>query len=162
MENHTSCALLFDAIRFGPAPGCWIAARTPMKAPATTAAVVSPATIPFPTRRRRARRRTVCGTPGSIRTSSALLRAEVPRAVRPYGPAAVDLAKRMAGRGELIRLSSVLLDLSVSLGRPDIRTLDAIHLATAEALGDPPALVTIITRDLRVHHNATALGHPVE
>jgi hypothetical protein len=41
-------------------------------------------------------------------------------------------------------------------------TLDAIHLATAEALGDPPALVTIITRDGRVGDNATALGHPVE
>ncbi len=43
-----------------------------------------------------------------------------------------------------------------------VRTLDAIHLATAEALGDPPALVTIVTRDLRVRDNARALGHPVE
>jgi len=43
-----------------------------------------------------------------------------------------------------------------------IRTLDAIHLATAEALGDPPALVKIVTRDLRVRDNASALGHPVE
>jgi predicted nucleic acid-binding protein len=51
-------------------------------------------------------------------------------------------------------------------GRPfpvePIRTLDAIHLATAEALGDPPALVIIVTRDLRVRENATALGYPVE
>jgi hypothetical protein len=43
-----------------------------------------------------------------------------------------------------------------------IRTLDAIHLAAAEALGDPPALVIIVTRDLRVRENATALGYPVE
>jgi hypothetical protein len=43
-----------------------------------------------------------------------------------------------------------------------IRTLDAIHLATAEALGDPAALVTIITRGLRVRDNAIASGHPVE
>jgi len=43
-----------------------------------------------------------------------------------------------------------------------LRTLDAIHLATAEALGDPPALVIIVTRDLRVRENATALGYPVE
>ena len=51
-------------------------------------------------------------------------------------------------------------------GRPfpvePIRTLDALHLATAEALGDPPALVIIITRDLRVRENAAALGFPVE
>ena len=43
-----------------------------------------------------------------------------------------------------------------------VRTLDAIHLATLEALGDPPALVTVVTRDLRVRDNATAVGHPVE
>ena len=43
-----------------------------------------------------------------------------------------------------------------------IRTLDAIHLATAEALGDPPALVTIVTRELRVRDNALALGYRVE
>jgi predicted nucleic acid-binding protein len=43
-----------------------------------------------------------------------------------------------------------------------VRTLDAIHLATASALGEPPTLVTIVTRDLRVRENATALGHPVE
>jgi hypothetical protein len=52
------------------------------------------------------------------------------------------------------------------VGRPfpvePIRTLDAIHLATAEALGDAPALVTIITRDVRVRDNAAALGYPVE
>lgn len=31
-----------------------------------------------------------------------------------------------------------------------IRTLDAIHLATADFLGDSPPLVTIVTRDARV------------
>ena len=48
-------------------------------------------------------------------------------------------------------------------GRPfpvePIRTLDAIHLATAEALGEPPALVTVLTRDSRVRQNAAALGY---
>lgn len=43
-----------------------------------------------------------------------------------------------------------------------IRTLDAIHLATAEALGESPALVIIVTRDLRVRENATALGFSIE
>ena len=50
-------------------------------------------------------------------------------------------------------------------GRPfpvePIRTLDAIHLATAELLGEPPQLVTIITRDHRVRDNARALGYAV-
>jgi predicted nucleic acid-binding protein len=43
-----------------------------------------------------------------------------------------------------------------------ICTLDAIHLATAEMLGEPPTLVTIVTRDARVRENAEALGYSVE
>lgn len=43
-----------------------------------------------------------------------------------------------------------------------VRTLDAVHIATAESLGDPPQLMTIVTRDNRVRENATALGYSVE
>jgi hypothetical protein len=43
-----------------------------------------------------------------------------------------------------------------------IRTLDAVHLATAELLGESPARVTILTRDSRVRANAEALGFMVE
>jgi predicted nucleic acid-binding protein len=43
-----------------------------------------------------------------------------------------------------------------------IRTLDAIHLATAELLEEPPQLVTILTRDERVRANARALGYGIE
>ncbi len=45
---------------------------------------------------------------------------------------------------------------------PLLRTLDAIHLATAELLGEPPQLVTIVTRDERVRANASALGYRIE
>ena len=43
-----------------------------------------------------------------------------------------------------------------------VRTLDAVHIATAESLGEPPQLTTIVTRDIRVRENATALGYAVE
>ena len=43
-----------------------------------------------------------------------------------------------------------------------IRTLDAIHLATAELLDEPPQLVTIVTRDEGVRANARALGYGIE
>lgn len=43
-----------------------------------------------------------------------------------------------------------------------IRTLDAIHLATIEVLGEPPALITVVTRDERIRANAVALGYRVE
>ena len=42
-----------------------------------------------------------------------------------------------------------------------IRTLDAVLLATAELLGEPPPLMTIVTRDERVRENAIALGYAV-
>jgi hypothetical protein len=51
-------------------------------------------------------------------------------------------------------------------GRPfpvePIRTLGALHLATEELLGEPPQLVTIVTRDSRFIDNARALGYVVE
>lgn len=42
-----------------------------------------------------------------------------------------------------------------------IRTLDAVHLATAEVLGESPQLVTVVSRDARVRENAQALGYVV-
>lgn len=42
-----------------------------------------------------------------------------------------------------------------------VRTLDAIHLATIQSLGETPQLVTVITRDQRVARNARALGYAV-
>ena len=56
-------------------------------------------------------------------------------------------------------------DVLARAGRPfpvePIRTLDAIHLATLELLGEPPYLVTVLTRDERVAANARALGYVV-
>lgn len=50
-------------------------------------------------------------------------------------------------------------------GRPfpfePVRTLDAIHLATAELLGEAPQLLTLVTRDDRIRENARALGYAV-
>jgi hypothetical protein len=57
-------------------------------------------------------------------------------------------------------------DLLARVGRPfpiePVRTLDAVHLATAEMLGEPPSLVTVVTRDVRVRLNAESLGFQVE
>ncbi len=68
-----------------------------------------------------------------------------------------------ARRCEIVDVSDEVL---TRAGRPfpmePIRTLDAIHIATAELLGEPPALVAFITRDKRVSENARALGYAVE
>lgn len=42
-----------------------------------------------------------------------------------------------------------------------IRTLDAVHLAMAELVGEPPPLMTVVTRDDRLRANAVALGYAI-
>ena|SRR5688572_5539016 len=39
-----------------------------------------------------------------------------------------------------------------------VRTLDAIHLATIEVIGDSPTPTSVLSRDVRVRENAKALG----
>jgi len=67
-----------------------------------------------------------------------------------------------ARRCELVAVSD---DVLIRAARPfpiePVRTLDAIHLATIELLGEPPQLVTVVTRDSRVGKNARALGYAV-
>ena len=97
-------------------------------------------------------------------TSRAVLRARLSgRITAQQERAAMLTLQRFARRCHIVSVTEAIL---AHVGRPfpvePIRTLDAIHLATAEALGDPPALLTIVTRDLRVRDNASALGHPVE
>lgn len=56
-------------------------------------------------------------------------------------------------------------DILARVGRPfpvePVRTLDAIHLATLELLGEPPHAITVLTRDARVRENALAMGYRV-
>ena len=107
------------------------------------------------------------------RVTSALTLAEAARAIlraRASGQqseanarAATRGLQVFARRCDIVRVTD---DVLARVGRPfpvdPIRTLDAVHLATAEVLAEPPALVTIVTRDVRVRDNARALGYAVE
>jgi predicted nucleic acid-binding protein len=107
------------------------------------------------------------------RVTSALTLAEATRAIlrgRATGRlseaderAAIRGLQVFARRCDLFGVTDAVL---ARVGRPfpvePIRTLDAVHLATAEELAEPPALVTIVTRDVRVRDNARALGYAVE
>jgi uncharacterized protein len=109
------------------------------------------------------------GAPGH-RITSALTLAEANRAVirgRAIGRLDAD-AERGAVRGlqafarrcDIVAISEEVLTRAGRLFPVEpVRTLDAIHLATAELLGDPPPLVAFITRDKRVADNARALGY---
>jgi len=110
---------------------------------------------------------------GGRRVTSALTIAESARAIlraRTGGRLTVEQERaivRALRRFEL-RVSVVAITDAVlaRVRRPfpiePVRTLDAVHLATAELLGEPPQLVTIVTRDTRVGDNARALGYAVE
>ncbi len=78
------------------------------------------------------------------------------RAVRPHGSEAVETARKMIGLGEFIRLNPNLLDFSAGLGPPELRTLDAIHLAAASVLGQD--LLAVVTYDQRMSDAARILG----
>lgn len=106
------------------------------------------------------------------RVTSALTFAEAMRALlRARESRRIGVQVERAGLRHLRKLERGCLIIAVSeeilarSARPfpvePVRTLDAIHLATLESLGETPQLVTVVTRDERVARNARALGYAV-
>jgi predicted nucleic acid-binding protein len=94
----------------------------------------------------------------------AILRARTTARLSPeQARAAMRGLRRFERRCFVVALTDSIL---ARIGRPfpiePIRTLDAVHLATVDFLGEPPDVVTVITRDHRVRDNARALGYAVE
>lgn len=90
------------------------------------------------------------------RVSSALLRTECLRAVRHLGPDALVTAREGLRRIDLVGIDDRILDAAGTLEPQVLRTLDAIHLATAIAVGDD--LEAIVTYDERMLDAASLLG----
>jgi predicted nucleic acid-binding protein len=106
------------------------------------------------------------------RVTSALTFAEVGRAIiraRVAGRltldqerAAVTALQVFERRCDVVAVTdAVLLRIRRPFPVEPVRTMDAVHLATAELLGEPPPLVTIVTRDRRVQENARAFGYRI-
>lgn len=88
--------------------------------------------------------------------SSALARTEVLRALLPAGEAAVARGKLVLQRFDLIRVSDRILNAAGVLLPEGLRSLDAIHLATALELGSE--VHAFVSYDERLTAGATALG----
>jgi hypothetical protein len=88
--------------------------------------------------------------------SSALARTEVHRALLPAGDQAVRRGLSVLGRIELIRISSAVLETAGTLPPPELRSLDALHLATALRLGED--LARVVAYDERLSAAARAAG----
>ena len=100
--------------------------------------------------------RTFLASHGARRVSSALLRTESLRAVRHLGPDAIATVREALRRVDLIGIDDRILDAAGILEPQVLRTLDAIHLATALAVGDD--LEAIVTYDERMVDAARLMG----
>ena len=74
--------------------------------------------------------------------SSALARTEVARALLPLGAAASARGREVLDRVELVRVNDRVLALAGTLLPLELRSLDAIHLATAELVSRVRVIVT--------------------
>jgi predicted nucleic acid-binding protein len=88
--------------------------------------------------------------------SSALARTEVVRALLPAGAAAIASGRAVLADIELARVNDRVLASAATLEPADLRTLDAIHLATAQRFG--AELAQLVTYDDRMLVAATRLG----
>lgn len=88
--------------------------------------------------------------------TAALSRTELIRAVaRSTASDALTHAHRLLTRLDMVALNHRLLDQAATLGPPELRTLDSIHLAAAKTA---PALRALITYDIRLAEAAEAIG----
>lgn len=95
------------------------------------------------------------------RASATLLRTETVRALRRSGnDHLVGAARRLFAAVYLVRLDEPLLDRAGDLGPAPLRSLDAVHLAAALAIG--PDLGALFTYDARLMEAALAQGLDVE
>lgn len=112
----------------------------------------------------RGRRRRITSALTFAEASRALVRARVAGRLTPADErAGLRWLQEFRRRCDVVAVTDAVLARAC---RPfpvePIRTLDAVHLATAELLGESPQLITVVTRDSRVIDNARALGYAVE
>jgi predicted nucleic acid-binding protein len=91
--------------------------------------------------------------------SSALARTEVARALVPSGSVVMARGEEVLRRIQLLRVNDRVLSEAGRMEPVDLRSLDAIHLASARHLG--PSVNTIVTYDDRMARAARALGWSV-
>ncbi len=90
--------------------------------------------------------------------SSALAEVEVPRALRRVAPDALPAVAQTFARLYRVEIDAAIRADAGALADPDLRSLDAIHLATARAMG--AELEAFVSYDRRLLRAGEALGLP--
>jgi predicted nucleic acid-binding protein len=102
----------------------------------------------------------IADRPDELLVSSALAEVELPRALRRTEPALLPAVPGVLGRIAVYEIDELVRSTAAAYDDPAIRSLDAIHLATADAvLADD--LTAFVTYDRRLLAAAEALGLPV-
>lgn len=91
--------------------------------------------------------------------SSALARTEVLRALLPAGDEATIRGRVVLQRIDLVRVSDRILGTAGVMRPAELRSLDAIHLATAAQIGEE--LSALVTYDDRMARAAKLLGYRI-
>jgi uncharacterized protein len=95
-------------------------------------------------------------TTGAECVASQLLRIELLRAVARTTPAHMDQAREILKGFTLLRIDDSVIEAAENLKPPILRSLDAIHLASALMLGRQ--LNAFVSYDKRLADAASALG----
>jgi predicted nucleic acid-binding protein len=90
--------------------------------------------------------------------SSALARTEVVRALLGSGPDAVAAGRAVLADLDLLRVNDRMLNGAAVIEPLEVRSLDAIHLATAQQLGSE--LSQLVSYDERMLDAAQRIGVP--
>jgi uncharacterized protein len=95
----------------------------------------------------------------AVRATSAITRCELVRAVRRLRPQATERALAVLAGLRQLTVTPVVLNAAAVLDPSDLRSLDAIHLASALELGAD--LTALVTYDARQRAAAESRGLPV-
>lgn len=101
--------------------------------------------------------------PGVALVSSALVEVEVPRALRRASPQSLVGVPAAVGRLFRLEIDSTIRATAAAYAEMTLRSLDAIHLATAQTLvhESGSTLTAFVTYDRRLLDSASSAGLPV-
>ncbi|GAA4013894.1 type II toxin-antitoxin system VapC family toxin [Allokutzneria multivorans] len=97
---------------------------------------------------------------GQPRVASALAEVELPRAVRRNAPEAIARVPSVLASLYLVEIDATVRQTAAVYADPLLRSLDAVHLATAQVLSGQPGaeLMRFVTYDRRLAEAARGVG----
>lgn len=90
--------------------------------------------------------------------TSVLAEVELPRAMRAVAPEGLSAVPAVLARLDRFEIDPVIRSTAAAYPDPALRSLDAIHLATAQTAASIASLTALVTYDSRLSAAAKALG----